>query len=358
MEFKNFIDTCTNNLDVFKKNHFKIIKKRNLILVKYIYDRPNFDYIWDKYCKGIIYDNNNKEIICIPPTKSDSIDKLYSYKNYVIQHLIDGTMINMFYYDNKWTISTRSDIGGKNRWNNNTMEYMFKQCCDYYNLCNSLNKKNCYSFVMNHKSIRNVSNVLENKITLVEEYDLSTLCRKNTFTDLPCEKVKTIELSDNQTLQDLINEYLENNKNNIDFKGLTIKNLDDNSRISIVNPEYNNVKNKLCINTDNLLFKFVQTQKNKNLHEYINLYPEHKTKFTEYSNIYNTMCVDCLSTYHDLFVHKIIEKKNVKYQLNPIIYKLHEMFIKTNKYIDKKIVNEYITTLDCARIVFVMKYYI
>ena len=48
--------------------------------------------------------------------------------NFTVQKLIDGTMVNLFYYKEKWNLSSRSDIGGKNRWNGHTLEYLFKQC--------------------------------------------------------------------------------------------------------------------------------------------------------------------------------------------------------------------------------------
>ena len=59
-------------------------------------------------------------------------------------------MINLFYHQNEWLVSTRSEIGGYNKWNNKKsfVLTMFDECSKLdYEL---LNKNMSYSFVMKH----------------------------------------------------------------------------------------------------------------------------------------------------------------------------------------------------------------
>ena len=78
-------------------------------------------------------------------------------------------MINLFYTDNEWIISTRSEIGGYNKWTNKkSFKKMFDECSqlDY----EILDKNMSYSFVMRHIENRNVSPIQDNELYLVEVY--------------------------------------------------------------------------------------------------------------------------------------------------------------------------------------------
>ena len=356
MDFKNYIDTNINYLENLKEKEFIVKKKKNLHLVKYPYLRNVFDETWQRYCRGCIIDSTNNKILCIPPIKAILYDESMNFKqNYKCQPLIDGTMVNMFFYDEKWIISSRSEIGGNNKWNHKSIFNMVKDCCDYNKLCNCLDKTCCYSFVMNHKSIRNISNIVTNKLTLVEQYNLDTLIHVETFTDVPCDTIQYIPVL-NRTVTDIINEFIDSSKNDFNKKGITFK--WENKRINILNKKYVEVKKTFGVNTDNILYKFVDIKKNGKLNEYIDLYPEHNDKFTLYSYLYDTLCNDLLSTYHELFIHKTMIKTEVKYQLNPLIYMIHKHYLDKNEYINKKYIDNFVKQLDIQRLVFTLKYYI
>ena len=72
--------------------------------------------------------------------------ELYFFGSYPdnenIYPLIDGTMINVFYKD-EWIISTRSEIGGYNKWTNKkSFRKLFEECCDFD--MNALDTTYCY----------------------------------------------------------------------------------------------------------------------------------------------------------------------------------------------------------------------
>lgn len=349
---KNINDNIENVLEYIKNQNLKIVKKKNLILIKYNYG-DNINENWKKYCKGCVLDkNNNYKIVCLPPIKSDLYDKEHEYTDgFIVQKLIDGTMVNMFYYDDKWNLSTRSDIGGKNRWNKNTIEYLFKQCCDYKLLTESLNKKFCYCFVMEHKSIRNILPVEKNIITLVDKYNMETLKQENLNDILQCNIITNIE-NDNKSINEIINKY----KNVKELKGLTFK-FSSGTRVNYINEDYTKIEN-INVNSQNKLYKFIELNKNGNINMYLENYKEDKELFDNFLNTYEIMCDKLVINYHDFYIHKKIEIKDIDYQLRPIIYLINSIYHQTKKYMSKNNIKSIVNNLDTKRLVFMMKYYI
>ena len=113
-----------------------------MCIVKGYYNKE-YDYEnhpWIKYCRGAVIDIKNNNVLCVPPEKAlekfllnvespsflnvpdnmtfrnidDIINQFDENLNY--EPLFDGTMINMFYHNDEWMISTRSNIGAKNSW--------------------------------------------------------------------------------------------------------------------------------------------------------------------------------------------------------------------------------------------------
>ena len=113
MELINHVND--NGLESLKHDSIKINTFKNLKLLKYKYDsKLNKNYL--KYCKGAIYNADTNNFVCIPPKRSEDYNNQKLDNSFIIQDLIDGTMVNIFYTNDKWYLSTRSDIGGKNKW--------------------------------------------------------------------------------------------------------------------------------------------------------------------------------------------------------------------------------------------------
>ena len=73
-------------------------------------------------------------------------------------------MLNIFYH-NEWIISTRSFINAKNKWNDNlSFKKMFDEIINEKNInLDNLNKNFSYSFVIQHKKNRIVTEIVDNK---------------------------------------------------------------------------------------------------------------------------------------------------------------------------------------------------
>ena len=78
-------------------------------------------------------------------------------------------MIYLFYFNNEWILSTRSNIGATNKWNNKSFKQLFQECIPDLNY-DLFNNDYTYSFVIQHKTNRHISNILINHIILTEVY--------------------------------------------------------------------------------------------------------------------------------------------------------------------------------------------
>ena len=78
---------------------------------------------------------SDNKVVCLPVKKSYEKHNLnncdidsVNTENMILQPLLDGTMINMFYHNDEWFICTRSNIGAKNSWDGKIpFNKMFKE---------------------------------------------------------------------------------------------------------------------------------------------------------------------------------------------------------------------------------------
>lgn len=106
MELQTIINNNPNYIEYFKNDGLtvKSYSKYNLILIKYPYDMDIDVNSYKKYCKGCIIDTSKNKIVFIPPIKSSLINNDGSnlpQNNFIVQELYDGTMINLFYHNDR-----------------------------------------------------------------------------------------------------------------------------------------------------------------------------------------------------------------------------------------------------------------
>ena len=112
MDFQEFINGTGNYLQRCKELKLNVIRYKKLALIK-TYRNNEYDYEtypWMRYCRGIVIDTETNKVLCVPPMKSEELAELdacvlpdVSDKEYSV--LLDGTMINMFYYQGGDTIN-------------------------------------------------------------------------------------------------------------------------------------------------------------------------------------------------------------------------------------------------------------
>lgn len=354
MELQTYINNHENYISDFKKLGFKVNSYKNLRIVSYPYDKkPEYnsqDDMYKLYLKGAVIDIDTNRVICLPPIKSLDVSEVENQDGAVYQSLIDGTMINLFYHGDKWLISTRSEIGGYNKWTNKKpFRQMFDECCELE--CDSLNKDMSYSFVMKHTENRNVSPVHGNELILVEIYKFTEdgvkRLEKDEYPELNCT------IHDSYTDRDEFMNLFQGPVIPYYIKGYTVKCGD--LRYKWINPYFEEVRN-LKINMNNHLLNYVELRRNGNLKKYLRYFPEHSHLFNNYKEKLHNLSNDLFTTYKNVFVHKSMDKKEIPYHLNPLVYDIHKRYLKTKVPTNWESVKDYIHTVPSKKLVFAMNY--
>ncbi len=336
-----------NYINEFKKH--KVIYRKypdlQLMIVKRHYNTQYDDSIpWLNYCRGLVIDYINHKIIFIPPSKSNEIQSFDEFLNLfsnldTFSELIDGTMINLFYHK-KWLLSTRSNIGCTNKWSSiMSFKEMFDQCSSLN--YDSLNKDNTYSFVMRHKKNRIITPIINNELYLIEVYN----------------KLNKLDLSQNHIDNCFINNSIHKDFLSKDlikhfYKGFTT--YKNGIRYNWINPEYKFIE-MIKPTTNNSCLNYLLLRKSGYLSTYIKMYPEERFKFNKYRKKLHNFTENLYEYYKNVFITKEIQKKDIPFYLRPLIYDIHNIYLKTKQGISWKQVKGYIYDCDPKKIYFAFK---
>ena len=354
MELQNFIDENHDYITKFKENSLYIRKYSllDLILVK-AKKNINYDYEkipWIRYCRGVIINIKTNRVVCIPPVKSIKKDviQLEDYgDDYFFEPLVDGVMINMFYHNNEWLISTRSNIGAKNRWEGKTPFHELFKSVNGTEWFDNLNKNHCYSFTLQHKHNRIITPVFQNIIFMNEVYNLENdkieKIKKEEFPKIDgIDNIERLEKKD-------VNLYLEND-NVFSVKGFTIKN--GSLRIKWINPNYEFVE-KLKVNNNNKFFSYLELRRTFKLSDYLKFFPEEQYLFDNYKNKYNMIKNELYQSYVSLKIKKEKEWSDIRYEFKPLVKELHNDYLNGKGKINAQYINSYMDKLPIGKIFFI-----
>ena len=357
-----------NDPNYAKENNFKVKKKEKLFLIKYIKKFLKRDNI-SSYGRFRSVITDGTKIYAMSPQKSYNFDdfKILNQKNdCILQEFVEGTMINCFYYDNKWVISTRSVIGADCRFNKEgkTFLEMFNDGLDEigFNL-NLLDPTYSYSFVLQHPENRIVVPFENPNIFLVEIY------YKNGLDMIP----QNIYLDSFKALQKYFKfpAILPNNFKtwdeiklafqDCDYKtlGCVIKNKKTNERSKIRNKNYEFVR-QLRGNSPKIQFVYYNLRKNHKIGEFLRYFPEYKDKFAELQEQVHNWTNDLYNNYRSCFIKKEKKLKEYSFPFRIHMYNLHQFYISNlrsyGNYIDRKMVINHVNNLDAAALMYLMNF--
>ena len=69
------------------------------------------------------------------------------------------------------------------------------------------------------------------------------------------------------------------------------------------------------------------------------------------------MISELYDNYCKINISKEIELKDVPFQLKPLIFDIHKIYLTYKKKITKKMIDKFIVSLDLNKILFIMNYY-
>jgi len=336
MDIHQLIKT-DNYIDEFKKEKvvFRKYSDLGLMIIKRKYgSNYSEDNPWLNYCRGLIIDYKNHKVVFIPPIKSKEVltKEAFLEGNNDLMELVDGTMINLVWFNGEWLSATRSNIGCNNRWSQDmNFLQMFQECSpdlDY----TTLNKEYTYSFVMRHKKNRITSVIDKNELVLVEVYhNLSRL------DELPINDGYRLINKQNDIVG--LQKGLTSHKDGIRYKWLSI----EHKFIEMIKPNTNNT----CLN-------YLTLRNSGHLTNYLQLFPEKRFEFEEYRKKVHSITQLLHQCYTNVFIHKEIDKKDIPFALRPLIYEIHGQYLRDKQGISWSHVKQYIYDLEPKRLQFVI----
>lgn len=302
----------------------------NLFLI-HTQDSSNYSFKFINECNGLIMDKNTFQIICYTFDKcADNLltSDVFDYDNLYFENAYEGTLIRLYYYNNKWNVSTKKCLdASKSKWiSSKNFTELFDECIQQYNITDKLNTSYCYSFIITHP---------ENKIvvpyTLPNAYhistrDMTTLCEVED--DIGVPKSERFYVS-KDNLNSLIDSIVKSPS--LLYEGCIL--IDTKYNRIQVKGEYFKMVRSLWGNTNNRFYRYVELRKDTNiLQEYLKFFESDKQEFIKFEEQISLLAKEILKVY----VEKHITKTNIKipFYFAKIIYKLHGNFykdkIKTN----------------------------
>lgn len=355
----------------FKKNNITQIREDDNYIIK---KKDNFKII--KYNKKkLTVDNessvglfrslvmNDKNVVAFAPQKS------VNYNNFIVENefedcyiteYIDGTMINIFYNNEKldendelnpgWEFCTKSNIGAKCRYNLDTQKTfydMFLEACIEEKLdFNLLNKKYSYSFVLQHPENKIVKNIKKPKLFLTRVYSFND---ENEIFDVT-EEEKNIDIDTPRTLYN-INKNISNwidftdlcsgERLPYDMVGFIIYNR-DGIRTKIRNIAYENLK-RLKGNLQKMFLQYLTLRKNDQLGYFLKFFPEYRQEFELYKQKLYKWTYTLFDHYVDTFILKKKRLKECPFEFKPILYNIQKVYLEVLKPNNGKVTFKYIS---------------
>lgn len=378
----NFINLSFNSDSFIQNNSKFIIKKDNsylnnkIYIIKYNKDTLSIeDYSTIGKYRSVIFSDN--KLLAYSPCKSIKLEDFrnkFKETECFAEDFIDGTMINLFYVNNTWEISTKSCIGGNvsffiNEYNtneSNTFKSLFFECCKNANLnIEELEKKFSYTFVFQHPNNRIVTPINNTMLYCIRIYSFNNnlvnevpfnyfyenySCFKNTGVHLPMRYPIN-------SYDEFINYYGSENTPYY-CVGIMIY-APDGTRTKIRNPNYEIIR-RLRGNQPKLEYQYLCLRKENKVKEFLLYYPEHKIHFLEYKNKMHNFTNTLYNLYKECFIFKLKNLKEYDFQYKIHIYNLHNLYLNmlrpNNENISKNAVIKYVNNLHPSQQMFAINY--
>lgn len=359
--FKNILESTPFNLkvkeDVDYPNLFLICNQNEIISpseseIQQFLPHNIMNII--RECNGLIMEKDTFKIICYTFNKcleDSSLDESLDTDNLYVEPALEGTLMRLYYYNNKWNISTKKCIdASKSKWLSEKSFYdLFLECLGNYNIDENLTTTNCYSFILTHPENNIVIKYSNPQLYHISTRDLLNLNEIDATIGIVKLNRQSVE---KEYLPILIGQLL--NDSNLSYEGYIL-----------IDTKYNRQKLKTFIykkardiwgNTNNRFMRFLELRKDLNmLNEYLTYYPCDKDNFINYEDKISYLANDILKYY----MLKHVNKENIKipFYFSKIIYKLHGDFFKNRVKTDYNKIMLTLLDLDPKKICFICNHH-
>ena len=332
-----------------KESGLKVNTKGKYNLVKYEKDSLlQSDYSTTGLLRSVVF--RDHKLVSFSPPKSIPLYEVLSNhtvdsNTFVLEEYVDGTMINVFYDEDIWHISTRSVLGAETTFysdSKTTYLDMFQDCVTKSKLrMDLLDPKYCYSFVIKHPDNRIVEKIVEPSIYLCGVYRIE----EHTVFELPISKLANQDIEINPEIEIMFRgtsvriprlevfsslEEVEHKYGSIhtqyQYKGIIIRVENTRMRTKIVNPNYSYVR-KLRGNQAKLQFKYYELRKKSLITEYLKYFPEHSVLFQVFEEEVKYFEDIIFLLYREVFMLKRLTMDLVPYEYKNHLRNIHDYYI-------------------------------
>lgn len=293
---------------------------------------PNDDF--ERSIRGHVFDNNKLILKSLPYAvdyKPEMENEILSLENYDITLMKEGSIIRVFFYKNKWFITTHRKLNAyKSKWGKQSFGEIFEKNInkkfnkDLVEFCDDLNKNYSYIFLIGTtEETRFVSPQYDDVILLHTMDKQGNQIIDENFKDYYSKKMSFNNFEE-------IKDYVENNiKYPFDESTgifLSSKNCNENS-YKIYNSEYLRLY-ALRNNLPSIMFAYLHHIFNeKNKQEFRKLYDKFSSEFDNYDREIKHIAKDLQNKYFNRYVKKQ-EFIVSKYEHN-ILYHIHKIYLET-----------------------------
>ena len=314
---------------------------------------------------------DGERLLCYSPPKSIESESFMNDfptgKDCILEEFIEGTMINCFYHNNEWKIATRWNIGANRSFYQRGLSFceMFKEAMSKCQLeFDTLNKKYCYSFVLQHPQNRIVVPFNSPNLVLIATYELNGWSVKEIKSPLVNSKVaypwsSFVEKPINNW-DTYIKPYVDINTH-YTILGVVLKHSANGScvRSKVRNPIYEKVRH-LKGNSPKIQFQYYHLYQQGKVTEFLQFFPEHKQEFWNLRGELIRWTNKLFELYKNRYISKNISEQDIPYQFRPHVWSLHDIYQSSmrekNLSINKQTVINYIYNLHPSRLMYSINY--
>jgi hypothetical protein len=318
-----------------------------------------------RYGRSLITDGKTHETLMVAPPKSwayEDFRKNHPDVSMVqVEDFPSGPMVNVFWHDGKWVMSTRSYVGAENNFRSTkSFKTLFEEC---FKNATSLtfdqaveqghfDQNLTYSWVLQHPDFLDVVRPHEAVLYLVEVRDrqkghvlsdlsvISAVFQKNNW------KIKFPKRHNFQTW-DEVDTFVKEQA--CDDQGLVFRS--DQERSKVRNPEFINAR-LLLGNHSKTLEMFAENRQNKTMKEFLAYFPEFGGDFHDLENYVEKLAVEIHSNYLATNTRpkadRIDFRKEIPVCLQTACFNIHQEYwnsgndVKSRKPVHLETVRDYI----------------
>ena len=325
---------------------------------------------------------DGEKILCFSQPKAmkymDFIsEESNKYEDVVIEDFVEGTMINLFYYNNEWMCSTKGTIGARCKFFRDypkTFRVLFLEAMESSNLeFDMLNKEYSYSFAMQHPENRIVIPFSESRLVLLNLYKcqvdhVETVNLSKAFPGFDGDDGRGPKVYLPKTLKEIYEKYNGTSYTelfeyftslNMDYKVMGVVLKCNGLRTKIWNQNYLKVKH-LRGNNPKIQYQYYHLLKDKKLKEFLYYYPEYKVLFDTYKMELFNWTEQLWKNYKSCYIRKEAPLKTFPGQFRTHMFNIHQSYINElkpkQKRTDKLFIINYVNSLEPAQLMYCINY--